>query len=329
MNQVEIPQIPNIPSDVDAFIERYSPRIDYSGQWDRLRQQILELVRRLEPATNERATDLLCAFGPLLALAAETSFDGPLTDLLVDEGIVRVTVSLNSTEVTLARVQNVRSLLTQLHRVLHDLPPVIPDEPQKRVASEPFTAQDFSKLMENLHEPANALHLHVIRRLILALGAGLIGEKAEKARIYFNDRGITAIVDGNGNKRPLSKNWIAQLGALMTIDLELYEVPKGQIASVWLRGRSFAHLWPRLRDEWLLEQLDGVEPAFVQLRRTEATVYDLDRIVLRWETIPLEVSEDLLRKPTNVPNLSACKLLVGTVPINPQQRGLEKDPIAT
>ena len=295
MNPDEVTQNSAIAPDVETYISAYKPRDAYSGQWERLREQILDLIRKAAPLTKERAHHFLSAFGSLLAEAADSHFEGPLEQLLTSEGIERSRVRMNTSGVSLGRVQVVRGNLTNLHRVLHDLPSVISDEPQKKEPSKPFTFQDFEELIQYLHRPRSAVQLHVTRRLIMALGAGLIGERADESRIFFGDQGISSIVDVDGNRRPISKKWIELLDPLATVDLELYKVPDPQSTSTWLRELSLSYLWPRLRDEWLLEQLDGTKPAFVQFRSAKVTDYDLDRIVLRWNQIPVVVSDSYLR----------------------------------
>ena len=297
MNLEAVTQNSSISPEVEAHISSYKPRDSYSGQWERLREQILNLIRKAEPQTKEKSGRFLSALGSLLAEAADSHFDGPLEQLLTQEGIERSRVRLNSSGQSLKRVQVVGEILTHLHRVLHDLPSVISDEPQKKEPSKPFTIQHFEELVQFLRRPRGSVQLNVTRRLILALGAGLIGERADEARIFFGDRGISAILDANGDRRPLSKNWISRLSPLATVDLELYKVPDAQLTSTWLRELSLSYLWPRLRDEWLLEQLDGTKPAFVQFRSAGVTEYDLDRMVLRWNQIPSVTSDRYLRNP--------------------------------
>lgn len=295
MNNDDLPEYPETTPEIATFIGRYSPQDHYSGQWERHRPQILDLVRKATPTTIEKASSFFWALGCLLAEAASSHFEGPLDELLTDEGIERSVVRLNSKSVPLKQIQGTRAALTDLHRVLHNLPTVISGELQVKKASDPVTLDEIKKLLEYLKRPRRAVHLHVTRRLILALGAGLVGEKADQARIYFGDQGISSIVDANGVRRPLSKKWIALLRTLTTPDLELCKVPQAQTTSTWLREQSLSYLWPRLRDEWLLEQLDGSEPAFVQFRRAGVTDYDLNRMVLRWNQVPASDANNLLR----------------------------------
>ena len=166
---------------------------------------------------------------------------------------------LNSRGISLKSAQIVHSKLTYLHPVLHDLPEVISDQPQRRLASESFSSLDFDELVKLLREPTRAVHLYVTRRLVPALSARLIGVKADGARIDFGDHGLSAIIDAEGKRRPLSKKWTATHGDSATIDLEIYKVPPAQTTSTWLRDASLSYAWPRLRDEWLLEQPNGNE----------------------------------------------------------------------
>ncbi len=295
MNLDKIPQEEFTPADLEKYLQAYKPRTSYEGQWERLRPQILDLIRKAAPLTKARARTSLSTLGRLLADAAAIHFEGSLEDLLTDEGIERNRVRLNASGISIGAVQGVHSQLTQLHRILHDLPGVISGRTQRKVASTPFTLHDFEELCHLLRRPIKEVELHITRRLILALGAGISGAKADSARIFFSDQGISAIIDGEGNRRPLSKKWIAQLGGLATIDLELYNTPQDQATSGWLRQTSLPYLWPRLRDEWLLEQLDGSQSALLQMRQAKVTEYDLDRIQLRWNELPIKVDLNILR----------------------------------
>lgn len=308
MKKDDLLEYPEITPEIDVFIERYSPQDQYSGQWERHRPRILDLVRKAAPTTIEKTSSFFWALGCLLAEAASSHFEGPLDELLTDEGIKRTVALLNSKRFSFNSIRIARTTLTTLHRVLHDLPSVISDEPRIRKASKPVSLDEITKILEYLKEPSEAMHLHIPRRFIMALGAGLIDEKADKARIFFGDRGISSIIDGSGVRRPLSKKWIALLGTLLTPDLELYKFPQAKATSRWLHEKSLPHLWSRLRDEWLLEQLDGNEPAFVQFRRAGVTDYDLDRMVLKWNQIPIADANNLLRNSQKYLSVECARL---------------------
>lgn len=295
MNLDETPPETFTSADLEKYLQAYKPQSSYEGQWERLRPQILDLIRKAAPPTREKARTSLSNLGRLLADAAAAHFEGSLIELLTDEGIERNRTRLIKIGVPLNTVLGVHSQLTQLHRILQDLPGIISGGTQKKVASTPFALPDFEELCLLLRRPTGAVELHITRRLILALGAGIIGAKADSARIYFGDNGISAIIDGKGNRRPLSKKWITQLGALASIDLELYISPQDQATAAWLRQTSLPYLWPRLRDEWLLEQLDGSQPALFQMRQAKVTEYDLTRMQLRWNEMPTKVDLDILR----------------------------------
>lgn len=277
------------PSSVDAHLDRYTPRRDYSGQWERLQPEILGLVRKMTPQNIDQAHNYLAAIGVLLEGEVPLHPQASLVELVTDEGINRTIARLNLTRGSRQKIQGYRSSLIHLHRSLHDLPPVMSGPRQKREASDPITKSEVDELLNYMSKPRNAMDLHVTRRFILALGAGLTGAKADAARIHFKDSGITAITDSKGKERPISKKWLARLNDVATPDLEMYERPSEQALSAWLRNESLPYLWPRLRDEWLLEQMDGNEPAFVQMRRAEVTEYDMNRLMLRWKKDPLDL----------------------------------------
>lgn len=308
MNLDETPQEGFTPADLEKYLEAYKPRSSYEGQWERLHPQILNLIRKAAPLTKVKARAPLSILGHLFADAAAFHFEGSLMELLTDEGIEPNRARLNATGVSLRTIHGVHSQLTHLHRILHDLPGVISGEPQRKVASAPFTLQDFEGLCQLLHRPTDAVELHITRRLILALGAGLIGAKGDSARIFFSDQGISAIIDGGGNRRPLSKKWITQLGALTAIDLELYNSPQDQATSGWLGQTSLPYLWPRLRDEWLLEQLDGSQSALLQMRQGKVTEYDLDRMQLRLNEMPIKVNLNILRNSQKNPQTECAQV---------------------
>ena len=325
MNLEEVPQIPSIPSDVDAFIERYAPKSDYSGQWTRLRPQLLHLVREAKPTNTQRVTTLLSPFGPLLAEAAASNFEGSLLELLNERGIERAVVRLISSEMSLKRVQNARAILTELHRILHKLPPVVERKPKVKKTSSPISADEIQKLIENLTSSLSDLHLHFSRRLVLALGAGLIGDKADKAQIFWNEGRISLIVDSQGRERPLSQKWIQYLSTLVIAEPGNYKIPDSRSSASWIRELSLPNLWIRLRDEWLLEQINGTEPAFIQFHKAGITRSDLDRLFTRLNEIPPVDAEILLRNPKSYLKSSAPELVLNKVSGNPHQRGLDEE----
>ncbi len=294
-------------ADLEKYLQSYKPRSSYGGQWERLRPQILDLIRLAEPKTQEMASTLLVCIGHLLVDAASSHFEGSLNELLTVAGIERNQAQLNTRGMALKTVQSVAANQTKLHRILHDLPIIISDEPQRREASVPLSSQEFDELAGLFSWPRNSVDLDVTRRFILALGAGVIGESADRARIFFGDRGISAIIDGTGLKRPLSNRWITRLGTLAIIDLEPYKTPQAQATAGWLRSNSLQYLWPRLRDEWLQEQLDGSESSFVQLRRAKVTDYDLRRMQLRWNQLPMNVDVNILRNSQTVHKRECAK----------------------
>jgi hypothetical protein len=291
----ELPQNQETRTSVDAFIDRYTPLNAHPGQWKKLRPEIIALVRRHSPQSSKQATNLFGALAPLLSVAENLHFEGSLGQLLTEEWIERTTVHLNSLGSSNGRIQNVRRILLNLHQILHNLPPTLLGKGKQRKASDPISPNEISMIVKSLAEPSKALHLHLARRLIMALGAGLIGQEADKAGIYLGEGGISSIIDSKGNVRPLTKKWISQLNMLATPDLELYKLPNVQATIKWLRENSLSFLWARLRDEWLLEQLDGTAPAFVQFKKAGVTEYDLDRIVLRWNQIPFSIQNNSLR----------------------------------
>lgn len=268
-------------------MDRYTPRQDYLGQWIRLRPEVLSLVRQMAPMTIEQANGYMASLGKLLA--GELAFDdnASLTQLLTDAGINRTLARLNLAGSPLKSTQSQRATLTHLHRCLAGLPPVLSGPRQVRTASEPVTAGEVDELLNYLIKSQKPMNLHVRRRLILALGAGLTGAKADAAQISTGSDEIIVVTDKNGKIRPLSKKWISRLNAVFIPELETYLHPSEQALSGWLRHESLSYLWPRMRDEWLLEQMDGTEPAFIQMRRAEITEYDMNRLLLRWAKIPL------------------------------------------
>jgi hypothetical protein len=285
-----------IPNSVDAYLERYTPRQDYLGQWLRLRPEVLSLVRQMAPMTIEQATGYLASLGKLLA--GELAFDdsASLAQLLTDAGINRTLARLNLASSSRRSTQGHRTILTHLHRCLAGLPPVLSGPRQVRTASEPVTAGEVDELLNYLIKSLKSMDLHVRRRLILALGAGLTGAKADAASIAVDSNEIIVVTDKSGKVRPLSKKWTSRLNAAFIPELETYLHPSEQALSGWLRHESLSYLWPRMRDEWLLEQMDGTEPALVQMRRAEITEYDMNRLLLRWAKIPLTDQNASLRE---------------------------------
>ena len=283
------------PESVDAYLDRYAPRQEYLGQWGRLRPEVLSLVRQMAPTTIEQATGYLASLGKLLA--GELTFDSKasLAQLLTDTGINRTLARLNMAGTPLKSTQSQRATLTHLHRCLAGLPPVLSEPRQVRTASEPVTADELDELLSYLKKSKKPMALHVRRRLILALGGGLTGAKADAASISLDGYGIIEITDKNGKVRPLSKKWISRLNTAFIPELETYLHPSEQALSGWLRRESLSYLWPRMRDEWLLEQMDGTEPAFVQMRKADITEYDMNRLLLRWAKIPLTDQNASLR----------------------------------
>ena len=284
-----------IPESVDAYLDRYTPRQDYLGQWIRLRPEVLSLVRQMAPTTIEQATGYLASLGKLLAGELAFNHGASLAQLLTDAGINRTLARLNLAGSSLNSTQVRRTTLTHLHRRLAGLPPVLTGPQQLRSASEPVTNGEVDELLNKLNKSCKPMDLHVRRRLILALGAGLTGAKADAASISLDSNEIIVITDKSGKVRPLSTKWISRLNAAYIPELETYLHPSEQALSGWLRRESLSYLWPRLRDEWLLEQMDGTEPAFVQIRKADITEYDMNRLLLRWAKIPLTDQNASLR----------------------------------
>lgn len=283
------------PESVDAYLERYSPRQDHLGQWIRLPPEVLSLVRQMVPMTIEQAAGYLASLGKLLAGELAFNDSASLAQLLTDAGINRALARLNLEGSPLKSTQLHRSRLTHLQRSLAGLPPVLSGPQQVRSASEPVTAGKVDELLNYLIKSQKPMDLHVRRRLILALGGGLTGAKADAASIAMDSNETIVITDKNGKVRPLSTKWISRLNAAFIPELETYLHPSEGALSNWLRSESMAYLWPRLRDEWLLEQMDGTEPAFVQMLRAEITEYDMNRLLLRWTQIPLTDQNTILR----------------------------------
>lgn len=284
------------PESVDTYLDRYTPRQDYLGQWGRLRPEVLSLVRQMIPMTIEQATGYLASLGKLLAGELAFNDSASLAQLLTDTGINRTLARLNMAGTPLKSTQLQRTTLTHLHRCLAGLPPVLSGPQQVRSASEPVTVGEVDELLNYLKKSLKPMDLHVRRRLILALGAGLTGAKADAASIAFDSNEIIAITDKSGKVRPLSKKWISRLNAAFIPELETYLHPSEQALSGWLRRESLSYLWPRMRDEWLLEQMDGTEPAFIQMRKAHITEYDMNRLLLRWVKIPLTDQNASLRE---------------------------------
>mgnify|MGYP007047090441 CR=1 FL=1 len=58
MNNDDLLEYPEICPVIADSIEKYCPKDQYSGQWERLRPQILDLVRKAALATTGEATEL-------------------------------------------------------------------------------------------------------------------------------------------------------------------------------------------------------------------------------------------------------------------------------
>jgi hypothetical protein len=288
MTNNEVPQTgTTTPTSVDSYLDHYTPRRDYTGQWDRLRPEVLALIGKLAPTNIDQAYGFFSALGDLLEGEISRDPQASLAELLTDEGIERTIARLNLIRGSRKMIQGRRTFLTHLHRTIHNLPPVLSGPRQKRQASDPITSAEVDEFLAYMSKPRKPMDLHVTRRFILALGAGLTGAKADAAQIHFDDTGIQSITDGKGATRPLSKKWFTRLNAVASPDLETYKQPSEQALCAWLRNENLSYLWPRLRDEWLLEQLDGSEPALLQMRRAQITEYDTNRLLLRWEKEPL------------------------------------------
>lgn len=281
---------------IDSYLNDYTPRRDFAGQWDRLRPEVLTLISKLAPGTIDQAYAGLSSLGDLLEGEISRDPQANLVDLLTDEGIERTIARLVLTRDSRKLIQARRSSLTQLHRCLHQLPPVLPGPQQIRRASDPITPELVDDLLDYRRRPLKPMDLHITRRFILALGAGLTGAKADAAQIHFGGTDIEAITDGKGVKRPLTKKWFTRLNAVATPDLETYIRPSEQALCAWLRKENLSYLWPRLRDEWLLEQLDGSEPALIQMRRAQVTEYDMNRLLLRWKKEPLPCAVESIKE---------------------------------
>lgn len=280
---------------IDDHLDRYIPNLPYAGQWARLRPEIMALVRKTAPTTLDELRALLSALGNLIEGEIDANLQALLPELLTDRTINRTVARLNQTRGSRKRIQGVRAQLIRLHRELHELPPVISGPRQLRKASDPITVAEVDEILNYLKSPRKPMDLHVTRRFILALGAGLTGLKADAAHITFNQHGIEAIFDGKNKQRPLSKMWISRLNAVAIPKLEDYRRPTSQALAAWLRDESLAYIWPRLRDEWLLEQVDGSQPAFIQMRRAQITEYDSNRLLLRWNLQPVALPHSSLR----------------------------------
>lgn len=297
MTNNEVPQTRiATPTSVDSYLNHYTPRRNYAGQWDRLRPEVLALISKLAPGSIDHAYSFFSALGDLLEGEISRDPQANLAELLTDEGIERTIARLNLTRASRKSLQGRRTCLTHLHRTLHDLPAVLPGPQQIRQASDPVTLEQVDEFLAYMSKPRKPMDFHVTRRFILALGAGLTGAKADAAQIHFDDTGIQSITDGKGVKRALSKKWFPRLNAVATPDLETYKRPSEQALSAWLRNENLSYLWPRLRDEWLLEQLDGSEPAFIQMRRAQITEYDMNRLLLRWEKEPLPCTIESIKE---------------------------------
>lgn len=283
------------PESLDAYLDRYTPRQDYLGQWIRLRPEVLSLVRQMAPTTIDQATGYLVSLGKLIAGEIAFESNASLAQLLTDTGINRTIARLNLAGSTQKATQGQRSTLTHLHRCLAGLPPVLSGPQQVRSASEPVTDAEVDELLNYLIKSQKPMDLHVRRRIILALGGGLTGAKADAASISLDSNDIIVITDKDGMVRPLSKKWVSRLNAAFIPELETYPHPSAQALSGWLRRESLSYLWPRMKDEWLLEQMDGTEPAFIQMRKAHITEYDMNRLLLRWAKIPLTDQNALLR----------------------------------
>ena len=110
------------PSSVDAHVDRYTPRGDYSGQWGRLRPEILGLIRKIAPKNTDQTHNQLAAIGVLLKGEIPLHLQASLVELFTDEGINQTIARLNLTRGSRKKIQGYRFSLTHLHRRLYDLP---------------------------------------------------------------------------------------------------------------------------------------------------------------------------------------------------------------
>lgn len=299
MTTNEIPQTSSTPtSSIDAYLDRYAPGNGYFGQWKRLRPQVLALVRSMKPQSQEKASEYLSALSRILEVEAPLDPEAPFSELLSDINISRLAVRLNSLPGARSSRNQTINLVTQLHRALHNLPPVTSEVLQERLPTLPVSKEEIDLLVNtHLKNPGRTRNIkrQVIRRLVIARLAGLSGEKADAAKLVFNGDRLVAILDGAGQARVLALTEHPTLVELATPDLENFIAPTNLALSEWMRKRDSSYFWPRLRDDYLVEMINGNEPALVQLRRIGVTEHDMYRLELRWMQSSVVVPENILR----------------------------------
>lgn len=298
MNIEEVPQNAPVTTSVDDYLNRYAPGNSYFGHWLRLREDVLALAQAMNLDTQENASAYLSALSRLLEVEAPLEPEATLEELLTDTNISRLAIRLNSLPRTRATKTWTINLVTRLHRVLHNLPPVTAEALQDRIATLPVPQTEINALLAvHLKKPGRARNIkrQVIRRLIIARIAGLTGEKADAAKLVFDGDSLVAILDEAGRPRALALKEHESLLALATPDLEGFKMPSTLSLSEWMRKRELTYFWPRLRDDYLAEMTDGSEPALVQLRRIGVTEYDMRRLELRWQQSSVEVPQNILR----------------------------------
>ena len=299
MTTNEIPQNSTItPSSLDAYLDRYAPGTGYFGHWPRLRQDVLALVRSMNPQTQESASSYLSALSRLLEVEAPLKPEAPLNELLTDINIARLAVRRNSASKGRSAKTWTITLVTRLHRALHILPPLTAEVLPDRSPTLPVSKTEIDLLLNvHLKKPGHTRNIkrQVLRRLILARIAGLCGEKADAAQLVFDGDRLVAILDGAGNPRALALKECKFLLPLATSDLENFQIPSLYALSEWMRKRDLSFFWHRLRDDYLAEMTDGSEPALVQLRRFNFTVHDVNRLELRWMRCSVAIPENILR----------------------------------
>lgn len=298
MTTNEIPQTAPIPTTLDAYLDRYAPNNGYFGHWPRLRLEVLALVRSMNPQTQENASVFLSAISRLLEVEAPLNPEAPLDELLTDINITRLAIRLNSSASARSSKTWTINLVTQLHRAMHNLPPLTAEALQERLPTLPVSKSEIDLLLNvHLKKPCRTRNIkrQVLRRLIIARVAGLSGENADAAQLVFEAGVLIAILDGAGNKRALALKECKYLLALATPDLENFKMPSSLALSEWMRKRDLSYFWPRLRDDYLVEMIDGSEPALIQLRRINFTEHDVRRLELRWQQSAVEIQENILR----------------------------------
>lgn len=299
MTTNEIPQNKiNTPSSIDAYLDRYAPGNGYFGNWHRLRPGVLALVRSMNPQTQESASQNLSALSRVLEVEAPLNPEATLYELFSDINITRLAIRLNSLPRSRGNRTQTVKIVTRLHRALHNLPPLTAETLQERLPTLPVSKIEIEELLNvHLKKPGRTRNIkhQVLRRLIMARIAGLCGEKADAAKLVFNGDRLVAILDSKGRERALALNKHPYLVALATPDLENFIAPTFLAMSEWMRKRGLSYFWPRLRDDYLVEMIDGSEPALVQLRRIGFTEHDLSRLELRWMQSSIEVPQNILR----------------------------------